>query len=434
MSTLILFIGIFLSVLIRAFFILNGTDVADIKLLFGMGDAVLKGLNPYISLTYNSYPPLAVYIEALTILLSNISNIPFHILTKLWPNLADIVIALLLYKFLIKLKVKPVFASFWSLIFILNPISIIISSAHGQIDSIPSLLVLISIYLLSLSNKPKLKLSALILGLAIAIKPNPLMLLPFFLIINEQVLSFGNKIILRQKLTFLLICIAPVVLTFTPFILQSPQQVLVKMVSYGGVYDFSYAAILRGFWYQQNAQAWLPQTNQMFEASKLAFILGAIFLLILFAQSKNLPKACLAVYLLFLGIYFGISAQYLSWILPLAILAKEKMIIPFAISGTFALLGFYTFFGPDILFGRFWDGAAFQSKYMLIYFVGNLLLWLTILWWFIKIIKNNTSEVFNNFSPLRKKIVMISLVLFIISLFPVLHLSFVILSEAKITQ
>ncbi len=132
----------------------------------------------------------------------------------------------------------------------------------------------------------------------------------------------------------------------------------------------------------------------------------------------------MTVYLLFLGIYFGISAQYLSWILPLAILAKDKMIILFSITGTLALLGFYTYFGPDILFGKFWDGTAFQSKYMLFYFVGNLLFWLTILWWLIKIIKNYTNEAFNNFSPLNKKIVLVSLVLFIISLLPILQIAF----------
>lgn len=415
MSTSILFIGIFLSVLIRAFFIINGTNVADIKLLFGMGDTVLKGLNPYTSLPFNSYPPLAVYIESLTILLSNTLNIPFHILTKIWPNLADIVITLILYKFLIKLKAKPLFASFWSLVFILNPISIIISSAHGQIDSFSSLLTLISIYLLSLSNKPKFNLSALFLGLAIAIKPNPLMLLPFFLIFKKSSL--------KQKIIFLLISITPVVLTLIPFALQNPQ-ILTKIFGYIGVYDFSYAAVLRSFWYQQNAETWLPQTDQLFKASKLAFILGTVFLLVLFYQSKNLLKACLAVYLLFLGIYFGISAQYLSWILPLAILSKDKMIISFSISGTFALFGFYSFFGPDILFGKFWDGTAFQSKYMLFYFVGNLLLWLTILWWLIRIIKNYTNEAFNNFSLLNKKIVLVSFVLFIISLLLILQIAF----------
>lgn len=422
MSTSILFFGIFLSVLIRAFFISNGTHVADIKLLFGMGDAILKGLNPYISLTYNSYPPIAVYIEAFTILLSNTINIPFHILTKIWPNIADIVITLLLYKVLIRLNVKKVFASFWSLIFILNPISIIISSIHGQIDSFPSLLVLISIYLVFLSNKPKFYLSALILGLSIAIKPNPLMLLPFFLIID--------KTDLRQKLTFLLVSITPITLTFIPFISQNPQQILIKMLSYGGVHDFSYAAILRGFWYQQNAQTWLPQTDQLFEASKLAFILGTIFLLVLLYQSKNYLKACLTVYLLFLGIYFGISAQYLSWILPMAILAKDKMVIPFSISGTFALLGFYSFFGPDILFGKFWNGIAYQNKYMLIYFLGNLLLWCTIIWWLIRIIKNNIGTSFKIFSPFRKKIVIVSLVLFVISLLPLLQIAFDIIVKS----
>lgn len=422
MSTSILFIGIFLSVLIRTFFILNGTNVADIKLLFGMGDTVLKGLNPYISLTYNSYPPLAVYIEAFTILLSNILNIPFHILTKIWPNLADIVTALLLYRFLIRLKVKPVFSSIWSLVFILNPISIIISSIHGQIDSIPSLLVLISVYFLSLSNKPKLRLSALTLGLAIAIKPNPLILLPFFFIIG--------KINLKQGLTFLLTCLAPLVFAFAPFILQSPQQILVRMVSYGGVYDFSYAAIIRGFWYQQNAETWLPQTDQIFDSSKLAFILGAIFLLILFAKTKNLLKACLTVYLLFLGIYFGISAQYLSWILPLAILAKDKMIIPFSVSGTFALLGFYTFFGPNILFGKLWNGTAFQSKYMLCYFIGNLLFWITMLWWFIAIVKDQIQTILKTFTPTRKKLIFASLSIFIMSLLPILYFSLLIIQES----
>ena len=204
--------------------------------------------------------------------------------------------------------------------------------------------------------------------------------------------------------------------------LQSPNEIIANVFKYSGVYDFSYAAILRGFWYQQNAQIWLPLAERILETSKLSFILGATFLLVLFIRAKNLPKSCLAVYLLFIGVYFGISAQYLSWILPLAILTREKMLIPFSISGTFALLGFYTFFGPEILFGRFWYGAAFQSEYMLIYFVGNLLLWAIILWWLIKLIKSYTHVSFKTFSPLRKKIVLASLIVFIISLLPVLQL------------
>lgn len=426
-SIIILFIGIFLSVLIRTFFIINGLDVADVNKLHQIAEAILRRDNPYVLFNFTIYPPIGYYIETLVLFLSNFLTVPFHISTKILPNLADVIITIVLYKFLIKHNVKSISASLWGLIFILNPISIITSSAHGQLDSITSLLVLLSIYILT-DNPTKFYklLPALLLGLAIAIKPNPAMLLPFFLVCKKWKL--------KQSILFLSISLAPTVISLAPYMWRSPHEVIVNVFNYSGIYDLSYAAILRSFWYQQNADYWLPYSSELLNASKLAFGVGVSFLVILFAQSKNLIKACLAVYLLFLGVYFGISVQYLSWILPLAVLAREKMVISFSITGTLASLGFYTFFGPDILFGRYWNGMIFQSKYMLLYFLGNLALWITILWWLIKIIKGSTNEVFNNFSPLRKRMIIVSLILFIISLFPILRLSFIILSEAKITQ
>lgn len=381
MTLYILVFGIFLSVVIRAFFIFHGLPVADINLLHQMGEATLTGNNPYLSLSFNTYPPIAIYLEAATLYLSNLFHVPFHILTKLWPNIADLLTTLILYKFLLKKNVNPVKASFWSLIFILNPISIIISSAHGQLDAIPSLLVLLAIYVLTGSPiKSQYLLAALFLGLAIAIKPNPLMLLPLFL--------FYHKTSLKQKITFLLVAVAPLILTLIPYILISWQKIIGGLLSYSGVYDFGYAAVLRGFWYQKNANFWLPLTNELLEASKILFLAGAAFLTIFFFKSKLLIKACLSIYLLFLSVYFGISAQYLTWVLPLAVLEKELMIIPFSAAGLVALIGFYMFFGPEILLGSLSKTAAFQSKYMMVYVIGNLLLWLTTLWWLIKIIRS----------------------------------------------
>lgn len=415
--TIILLTGIFLSILIRTFFIINGLDVADVTKLHQMAEAILKGTNPYLLFNFASYPPIGLYMEAIILLLSNSLGIPFHMLTKILPNLADILITLVLYKFLINRGVKPIYASLWSLIFILNPISIIISSAHGQIDSITSLLVLSSIYILTFNPAKFHKLlPAVLIGLAIAIKPNPVVLLPFFLVYKKS----GIK----QTITFLLVSLAPAIIPLTPYLWQSPHAVIDNVFRYSGVYDISYAAILRGFWYQQNAQIWLPQAEQMLKLSKLAFIAGTAFLLLLFTQSKNLSRSCLAIYLLFTGIYFGISAQYLSWILPLAILTREKTIIPFSIAGTLSLIGFYSFFGPDILFGKFLHIKALQSKYMLPYFVGNLLLWITIIWWFITIIRNYISVSFRAFTPLHRKIALISFIVFIISLLPILKLVF----------
>ncbi len=379
MSLFILLAGIILSFVLRTFFAVNGLDVADVLKAHQVAQTILQGQNPYQSLWFAIYPPLNYYIEAATLYLSNASFIPFHILTRLWPNLADIAIGLILYKFLLKKNVKPILASTWSLVFLLNPISIIISSAHGQIDSIVSMLVLLSVYFLTIHSAKSYSFwSALLLGLAIAIKPNPLMLLPIFIVCKESNL--------RQKVLFILVSIAPIIISVIPFLLQGTYQVLTNVFSYSGVYDFGYMGVLRGFWYQQNANIWMSVSNELLLASKLLFLTGVIFLTFLFSKSKDLVKGILCVYLLFLGFYFGISAQYLSWILPFAVLERHKMIIPFSLTGVVALLGFYMFFGPDILLGKLSITAVFQSKYMPVYVVGNLTLWITIILWLGKIV------------------------------------------------
>lgn len=420
----VLIIGIILSIAIRTFFIATGFETADMIKFHQMGEAMLQGNNPYTLYNFSNFPPIGVSFFAFIVFLSNSLGIPFHILNKILPNIADIIISVLIFKFLIKNNIKPINAAIWSLVYVLNPISIIISAAHGHIYSITSLLTLLSIYIITSNPTKSLKLlPAILLGIAIAIKPHPVMLLPLFLVYK--------KVNLKQIIIFLSISLMPAIVPLIPYLISNPHQTIENVFKYSGIYDISYAAILRSLWHQQNAQIWLPNAEQMLEFSKWSFALGTIFLIVLLSRTKNLLMSCLTVYLLFIGVYFGISAQYLVWILPLAISAREKMIIPFSIAGTFALLGFYTFFGPDILFGKLLHIAAFQSKYMLIYFVGNLLLWITILWWLIKIIENSFLTSFKTFSPPRKKIILLSITIFILSLLPVLQLILNIIKQIK---
>lgn len=378
MSFFILFIGILISLSIRLFFALNSLDVADVLKAHQVAQVILQGQNPYQTLSFAIYPPLNYYLETITLFFSSISSVPFHVLTKIWPNLADLGISLLLYKFLLKKGIKPIPATIWTLVFLLNPISIIISSAHGQVDSIPSLFVLLSVYLLTFHSPKPFFWSGLLLGLGIAIKPNPLMLLPIFIV--------SIKSSLREKIIFLIVSIAPVAISTIPYLIQGNLNVLANLFNYSGVYDFGYSAILRGFWFQQNANIWMPMPSELVLAGKLLFLATLAFLSFLFWKSKNLIKGILSVYLLFLTVYFGISAQYLSWILPFAVLERSKIIIPFTLTGLFALFGFYMFFGPDILLGNLTTITAFQSKFMPIYVIGNLMFWITIIWWLSKII------------------------------------------------
>ncbi len=417
LSIIVLILGISLSVLIRIFFISTGFETADIIKFHQLAEVMLKGNNPYALYDFANFPPIGIYLEAVVLYLSNIFSIPFHVMTKILPNLADIIITLAIYKFLIRNRVKPLNAALWSLTYILNPISIIISAAHGHLYSISSLLILLSIYIVTSNPTKHLKpIAALFLGIAIAIKPYPVMLLPLFLIYK--------RMNLKQTLLFLFISLAPAIIPLIPYLWLTPHQTIVNVFGYSGSYDISYAAILRSLWHQQNAQIWLPQAEQMLSLTKWTFIFGAIFLMVIFSRAKDLLKSCLAVYLLFIGIYFGISAQYLSWILPLASSTRQKILLPFSLVGTIAIIGFYTFFGPDILFGKLWHVPAYQSKYMLIYFVGNLLLWITTLWWLINLIKKYLHSSLQTFSTLHKRLVILTLSIFILSMIPVLQLIF----------
>lgn len=413
----ILIIGIFLSTLIRGFFTLTGLEVGDVKNMHDTANMLLAGINPYTNSHLYPYPPLYVFVEAGTALFTNFAGTSFHFLIKFWPNLADILITLLLYKFLRKQKVGSTPAALWSLFYILNPITIIISSAHGQFDSIVSLLTILSIYLLSYpSKKLYLTLSPIILGLAISFKANPAMILPVFLIFGKRPLS--------ERVHFLLVTCLTVGIIFLPFLILNFKATLSSVFGYSGVSDFGYAAILRALWYQINAEYWLPQVGDLLSASKITFLLGAALLVILTAMKDNLIRSCLLVYLLFVTVFSGQSAQYLIWVLPLGIMLRDKWVVAFSIAAFFAYLGFYLFFAPELLLGKYFylAGGFFQTKYMPLYFFGNLMLWFVTALWFLKILKGQLVSFKSLKKPVKSLVLALS-VLFLASLIPILNLA-----------
>lgn len=415
MAKLILITSILISLSIRLLFISQSVHTADIYLMYNMGVSYLEGNNPYLDVDFNSYPPFAIFLEALTLSIPADLNLSFVTLFKLWPNLADFICALIIYKFLIKSKVKPTPASLWTAFYLLNPVSILISSAHGQLDSITSLLVVLALYLITFpSSKSSYALSALSLGVAVAIKPNPLMLVPAFLLFKQTDL--------KQKVTYLVFTLSPLALSFIPFILESPIEILSRILTYSGTGDISYAAVLRSLWYQNNAQTTLPLTAELLSASKLLFLTSTLTLIILSCGWKQLIKTCLSIYLLFLVTYFGIASQYLVWIIPLAVLVQDKRVVIYSILASVSLVSFYLFFSPDILLGKFYTLTPYQTKHIYLYFLSNLLFWGFNLWWLSKIILSSTPEIYPRLGSRRKRLVLISLALVLISSLPVIQL------------
>lgn len=413
MPFILLTLGIFVSILIRGFLIFTGLEVGDVKNMHDSANMILGGSSPYSNARIYPYPPLWMLAEATAALVTNLTGFSFHFLIKFLPNLADVAITIFLYKFLKKQKVSSTKAALWSLFYIFNPISLIISAAHGQFDAIINFFTVLSIYFAN----------PLLLGLAIIFKAYPSLLLPLFLF-------FGHKTFI-QKVKFLFLASLPAGLTLLPFLKNNFIQTTSAIFGYSGVYDFGYGAILRAFWYQIHHQYWLPFSPELLSASKVAFLIGAALLYLLFAGGKNLIKGCLAIYLLFFTVYFGLSAQYFTWALPLAILLRDRMVILFSITALFAYLGFYFFFAPELLLGKYFYliGDFYQPKYMPLYFLGNLSLWAATLFWLGKILKEEW-KTFKTFSRLRKRVLFIVLGLFLISLVPVLKLSLQIIQAS----
>ena len=65
--------------------------------------------------------------------------------------------------------------------------------------------------------------------------------------------------------------------------------------------------------------------------------------------SGDLVVTVLAVFVAFQAFYGALSAQYLLWVVPLAVLRPDRWLAVHAAAATAALTGFYLFLAPGVL-------------------------------------------------------------------------------------
>jgi len=63
----------------------------------------------------------------------------------------------------------------------------------------------------------------------------------------------------------------------------------------------------------------------------------------------RVEASVLGVLLAFQAVYGALSAQYLLWPVPLAVLLGDRFLFPHAAAATLALVGFYFFLAPGVL-------------------------------------------------------------------------------------
>jgi hypothetical protein len=188
--------------------------------------------------------------------------------------------------------------------------------------------------------------AALFLGIAVAMRSFPMLLVPAFVLLFCRGIS--------EVLIFLALSGLPSVLSSIPYMLYSREAFLQEAAGYGGTSDFGWMSVLRALRYFSAKEKIGAVSPHLIDQTKRLF-LGAYVLTVLvlpFFRREALGRALLIAPLLFFGLYGGVAAQYLIWIVPLAIALRERLIFPFTVVGTAALYCFYVMYHPGIVAGR----------------------------------------------------------------------------------
>lgn len=357
-----LIIRIFLSVIFHGSF--------DVDNAHYFADLLACGKNIYLYSSYN-YTPFWSFFVYLIDIVHYFSNLPFYFLIKIPSIIADLFIIHFISK-LVYLLTKDNKASISaSLAYATNPVSLIITSLHGQFDSIPLAFILASIYYLIISkqNKYNITASGLFIGTAISLKSWPIIFLPLILF---QLRKRKEAIV---KVLFLSILV-PFISLF-PYLLITNAAVVRNVFLYRGTRDFGISVVL---FFLRNKQLFTNLVNFYFSNSVLFTLIALIISYLIYLKKKiSLLKGIIITLFFFYVVSANIAAQYLLWVVPFLIVDNLKLAI------------FYTF---TALFALFTSYLDYRSKALLIHPLLNINLFgyylpfglILFLWWSVNIL------------------------------------------------
>ena len=296
--------------------------------------------NPYEAPRLYPYPPVWVVVEAGSEWLARRFAWNFAVLVKLPVLLADLGLVALLAR----MGASRGLGMRAAWLFALHPVSILVTGFHGQFDAAALLCLLLAVFWL---EGHRLDLSALALAGGVALKSFPVLLLPFF------VLSLAGT---RARLRYLALATLPVAALLLPFAFDNASALRRELLGYGGVADFGWIGLVRAVrWLTTGvlARSEAAHWPTLVSLAKSAFLVTFAVLLALVAVRRlRLPPdaVALTVFLAFLTFYGAVSAQYLLWVVPFGVLVPDRYTALHALASTLALLGFYPFLAPGVLF------------------------------------------------------------------------------------
>jgi hypothetical protein len=314
--------------LILAALFFGTSDVMGWELL---GRQLLADENFYATQLHN-WPVLWIYFCAAAVTASEATGLPFAFLVKLAPIAADVWLAIMV------LRTAGASAG---LVYALHPIAVLISGYHGQFDS----LMLAPTFLAwrifeTWHGWGRVLGGGLAMGVGVWFKPVPLVLLPVLL---PRLATW------RERSLFAALAVAPAGLGTLPYLLRWPEDVAVNFLGYSswfGQWGYPVVWMLVEYLRDHTIPWWLPDPRFVSEPLQFMFAVGRWVLLailatvwvVTFRRSESSLRSIVATFSAFYFATVGFGLQYLLWIVPFAIVARDRMLWPYTVAAT-ALMG-----------------------------------------------------------------------------------------------
>lgn len=292
---------------------------------------------------FSDYTPGYLYILSLLGFLKNLLTLPdnlFYLLLKIPAIISDLIIGTMMYQEVRKYTSKKIALIAYSVI-LFNPVIIFNSSVWGQIDSVLTLLMLITVIALKKNN---LILSSIFFGLALLVKPQTLALIPLFVFFLISHLKLSNlfKITIPGILGIF-------ILAFPFFPNQTLTNLAQHIANTAGEYPYTSLNAynlwgIAGFWISDNT-LW---NNLSYQTWGYILLISYWIIIGYFYFKKKLSIYALAT-LFTLGFFFlptRVHERYLYpaiiFLILLSSLYKSKL-LP-ALTGVLSLLHFFNLY------------------------------------------------------------------------------------------
>ncbi len=288
----------------------------DLQSYVLVGKLTLKGLNiyPEIANLHHPYLPFFMYIEAISTYIGQIGLIgPISSICLIKAILVFFDLGILYLVYCLSknnLKIASIYA--------INPVTILITTLHGQFDVIPVFFILLAVYLI---KKKKDLLSVLCFSFAILVKTWPVL---FFIPILRNI---------KNKILFFLIVFFPMlfITLYCIFFKSNPIDISKTLISYQGLWGIWGPFTLLG----KTRIFWQKLLTILFLTSFLSYSW--------INKEKNLIKNILKLLFFFFIFTTNFSIQYFVWIIPFLILIKPKSYLILITLISIYLCSFYYF-------------------------------------------------------------------------------------------